>query len=115
VLDKRSSFIVMENNRDEIITKIKQAVKKIETKAKVILFGSRARGEERPDSDWDLLILIPGKAGLKKEQEFRHTLFLLELEYCQAFSTFVYAEQDWEKTYRVTPLYQNIQKEGMRL
>ena len=23
------------------------------------LFGSRARGEARPDSDWDLLVLVP--------------------------------------------------------
>jgi predicted nucleotidyltransferase len=115
VLKKRCSFIVMEKSRKEILAKIKQAVKRIEPKAKIILFGSRARGDERTDSDWDLLILIPGKADLKKEQEFRHALFLLELEYGQAFSTFVYSNQDWEKTYRITPLYQNIQKEGVRL
>jgi uncharacterized protein len=105
----------MDETRKQILTKIKQAVEKIEPNAKTILFGSRARNEERIDSDWDILILIPGKAGLKKEQEFRHALFNLELEYGQAFSTFVYANEDWEKTYRVTPLYQNIQKEGVRL
>ena len=59
--------------------------------------------EEMPYYDWDLLILIPGKAGLKREQEFRHTLFLFELEFEHAFSTFVYSYQYWEKTYRVTP------------
>ncbi|HXY57753.1 MAG TPA: nucleotidyltransferase domain-containing protein [Methylocystis sp.] len=25
----------------------------------VLLFGSRARGEDRPDSDWDLCIILP--------------------------------------------------------
>lgn len=29
--------------------------------AKVILFGSRARGEERPDSDLDLLVISEGE------------------------------------------------------
>lgn len=87
----------------------------IEPEATIILFGSRARNEERIDSDWDLLILIPGEASLKKEQEFRHALFHLELEYGQAFSTFVYAKKDWEGTYQITPLYQNIQKEGVYL
>jgi predicted nucleotidyltransferase len=29
--------------------------------SKVILFGSRSRGEERPDSDVDLLVIQPGK------------------------------------------------------
>lgn len=28
--------------------------------AKVILFGSRARGDDRPDSDLDLLVIEPG-------------------------------------------------------
>jgi uncharacterized protein len=25
----------------------------------VLLFGSRARGDERPDSDWDLCVVLP--------------------------------------------------------
>ena len=24
----------------------------------ILLFGSRARGDERPDSDWDILVLL---------------------------------------------------------
>ncbi len=28
----------------------------------VILFGSRARGTARPDSDWDILVLVPDNA-----------------------------------------------------
>jgi predicted nucleotidyltransferase len=26
---------------------------------RIILFGSRARGDARPDSDWDFLVVIP--------------------------------------------------------
>lgn len=115
VLVKRRSFNVMKQIREEIKAKIKQAVTRIEPTARVILFGSRARGEEKADSDWDLLILIPGKVDLKREQEFRHSLFLLELEYGQAFSTFVYSDQNWEKIYRITPFYQNIKEEGVNL
>jgi len=36
--------------------------------AKVILFGSRARGEARPDSDLDLLVIEPGEV-LKRRAE----------------------------------------------
>ncbi len=28
---------------------------------RIILFGSRARGDARPDSDWDFLIIMPSK------------------------------------------------------
>jgi predicted nucleotidyltransferase len=96
----------------EILNRIKQEVHLIEPRAKIILFGSRARGEERADSDWDILILIPEGASLRKEQEFRHALFDLELDFGQSFSTFVYSFSDWENNLRVTPLYHNIQQEG---
>lgn len=102
----------MDATKDEILTRIKQEVHIIEPRAKIILFGSRARGEERVDSDWDILILIPGEATLTREQEFRHALFALELDYGQAFSTFVYSVSDWENNLRVTPLYHSIQQEG---
>jgi len=31
---------------------IRQTINKVDDKAEVTLFGSRARGEERTDSDW---------------------------------------------------------------
>lgn len=36
--------------------------------SKIILFGSRARGEARPDSDFDLLILMHAPIGDKRQQ-----------------------------------------------
>ena len=30
--------------------------------AEIWLFGSRARGDSRPDSDWDLLVVLPDNA-----------------------------------------------------
>lgn len=39
----------------------------------VWLFGSRARGDHRPDSDWDLLVVLPdGTAGLRQAAEAGH-------------------------------------------
>ncbi len=98
-----------------ILNRIKQAVHELEPQAEVILFGSRTRGDARTDSDWDILILVPYAAGLKEEQRFRHQLFEVELEFGQAISTFVKSKADWESTFRVTPLYREIAKEGMTI
>ncbi len=35
----------------------------------VILFGSRARGDFRTDSDWDVLVVLSEPSGRKKELE----------------------------------------------
>jgi uncharacterized protein len=35
--------------------------------AKIVLFGSRARGEARDDSDWDIAVFMPGPITLDEE------------------------------------------------
>jgi predicted nucleotidyltransferase len=92
---------------------IKEKIQVLEPDAEVILFGSRARGDAKIDSDWDILILVSGEVNLKREQLFRHQLFELELIFGQAISTFVYSKDNWNKQHFITPLYQNIKKEGI--
>ncbi len=41
-----------------VCRRIKAAVLAIEPEAEVLLFGSRARGDAREDSDWDVLVLL---------------------------------------------------------
>ena len=44
---------------DISITKIIEQILVIDNPLKIVLFGSRARGSARPDSDYDLLIIEP--------------------------------------------------------
>ncbi len=87
----------------------------IDPKAEVILFGSRARGDERTDSDWDILILTDYPADLQTERKFRDKLYDLELETGESFSVFAYSKKDWMTRQRITPFYQNVTREGIRL
>lgn len=104
----------MESN-EKILRQIKKVVKGIEPQSEIILFGSRARGDAKEESDWDLLILVPHEAGMKEEQKFRHKLFALELQFGQSISTLVKSKKEWESKFRITPLYQNIIQEGIGL
>ena len=42
-------------------------------------------------------------------------LFILNLKLVGPNSTFVFSKNDWEKTHEITPLYQNIKREGSKL
>jgi len=105
----------MMKNKQQILLQIKQTIKSLEPQSEIILFGSRARGDSKADSDWDLLILVPYEADLKEEQRFRHKLFELELEFGEAISTLVKSKKEWDNKFFITPLYQNIATEGVPL
>jgi predicted nucleotidyltransferase len=105
----------MTNHEFYILSRIKAAVQSLDPNAQIILFGSRARGDARHDSDWDLLILIEKESDLYVEQKFRHLLFDLEIEFNICISVFVKSALEWESKYSVTPLFQNVLKEGIRV
>jgi predicted nucleotidyltransferase len=98
-----------------VLSKIKTIIKQIDPRAEVILYGSRARGDERSYSDWDLLILVNAEADQDYEMVFRHELFELELELEESFFVTVYNKNEWELKHWLTPLYQNIAREGLRI
>ncbi len=105
----------MKTDKSIVLSRIKSIVKEIDPTADVILYGSRARGDEHPDSDWDLLILVNSKADLDYERIFRHSLYEIELELGEAFSITVYNKIEWRSKHWMTPLYQNISDEGLRI
>jgi len=94
---------------------IREYISTVDSKAEVILYGSRARGDERADSDWDVLVLTDYSVDLKTERMFRDKLYDLELETGEPFSVFVYSKNNWQGTQRITPFYQNVTQEGVRI
>ena len=87
-----------------MIERIKASVREIDPEARIYLYGSRARGTAREDSDWDVLILVDkDKVSLREEQDFRHKLADLEIETGKSVSTFVYSLKEWVSKYMMTP------------
>ncbi|MCF8230429.1 MAG: nucleotidyltransferase domain-containing protein [Bacteroidales bacterium] len=98
-----------------ISQQIKSYVNSIDPNAQIILYGSRARGDERIDSDWDILILTDYQVDLERERKFRNKIYNLELETGEAFSVFVYSKSDWQQKQRISPFYHNVIQEGVRI
>jgi predicted nucleotidyltransferase len=84
--------------------------------AKIKLFGSRARGDAKNDSDWDFLILLPpSKSGFARHKEIMDSFYEIELETGEVLAPFIYNTQDWETKYNGTPLYENVIKDGISI
>ncbi|MDA3954889.1 MAG: nucleotidyltransferase domain-containing protein [Bacteroidales bacterium] len=105
----------MKRKTKQISILIKQTIGRIDPNAQIILYGSRARGTERIDSDWDILILTDYPVDIVKERVFRNALYDLELETEEPFSVFVYSKTEWETKQRITPFYVNVTNEGVRI
>jgi predicted nucleotidyltransferase len=103
-------------DKSEIINKIKKTIQDSDPNADAYLFGSRARGDHRSDSDWDIIILVDsGKVTNEIEDRFRDSLYDIELDSGQIISTFIYPKNLWESGLRYSPLYNTVKKEGIRL
>jgi|SRR3989339_698358 len=106
----------MEQLNNTMLNKIREIIYKTDPTAKAILYGSRAKGTAKKDSDWDILILLNQENfNLKVEQSFRHNLYDIEIDTGEVISTYVVSKQEWETKYSITPLYASIKKDGIQL
>jgi predicted nucleotidyltransferase len=101
---------------DVILENITKAIHRLDPTAQAFLFGSRARGDYKQDSDWDILILINNQTVTSEiEDQFRDVLYNIELESGQIISTFIYPRSFWNNILKYSPLYKAVKKEGIIL
>ncbi len=103
------------SDHEEVLAAIRRTALGVDPAAEIMLYGSRARGDFRAESDWDVLIIVEGEAGNEVEQKFRHALFDIEVDRGLAISTLVKSRNEWNGRFRVTPLYQSISQEYVAL
>jgi uncharacterized protein len=104
------------SKKDQIVQMIIQVVNKTAPDSEVYLYGSRARGNAKRLSDWDLLILLnKPNVPFEFETKFMDEFYELELETGEIISPLIYSKKDWDSNYSITPLFENIKREGVRL
>lgn len=102
--------------RKRILKKIIEVVGNTAPNSEIYLYGSRARGDDQKFSDWDLLILLTATSiSFDFETKFMDKFYEIELETGEVISPLIYTKKDWVKNHKVTPLYENIQAQGIRI
>jgi len=103
-------------DRNEILHRIKAGITNKDPNAEVYLYGSRARGDNHADSDWDILVITSkDKITFDYESDLRDPIFDLELETSEVISLLVYSKSDWVNKMAFSPLFSNVKKEGLKI
>lgn len=104
-------------DRNYILNLIKESVNATSPGAKVILFGSYARGDYHDDSDIDILVLVDidkDKLTMQEESSVAFPLFSIGFKTDRLIQPLVYTKKAWAE-HRITPFYENVNNEGIEL
>ena len=98
--------------RQEMITKMRQVADKIlPAGGTVLLYGSRARGDARDTSDWDLLILLDKTTIEEKDyDEIAYPFTVLGWLTNEVISPIMFTRNEWKRE-SITPFYKNVERD----
>ncbi len=101
-------------NQERLLSEIKSEIIKDYPSAQIIIFGSRARGDEKSFSDWDILILIEKDITEIQKIELHDKLYEIELQTGEIINTIIHTRREWDHPLmQITPFYQNVAREGV--
>jgi len=98
----------------QILENIRTLKRQLLPDDRMILFGSQARGDARPDSDWDLLVLLDKGKKEESDEDKAYEFVLMGWKYGTYLSIKIYTEEQWEKG-KMFPFYKNVINDGIEI
>ena len=82
--------------------------------AHLLLYGSRAQGDYRENSDWDLLVLLNRPQEASDFQNIAYPIMELGFDLREYFSVQTYSQQKWDAM-SFLPYYKNVEQDKIVL
>jgi predicted nucleotidyltransferase len=81
---------------------------------KVMLFGSKARGDDDEESDIDLLVLTSQPVSWNERKAINNALYEIQMKYDTIISTLITTVTEWDEgTFSVLPIHREILDQGV--
>ncbi|MFO7929436.1 MAG: nucleotidyltransferase domain-containing protein [Candidatus Humimicrobiaceae bacterium] len=113
-LKKEKINNTLRDNELRAIYKLKNELLKSYPGVELVLFGSKARNDPDEFSDIDILILVDKNVSHDLKDNIIEIAYDIELKYDVVFGFVIENKKLWDSPkYKVTPLYQNVQREGI--
>ena len=102
---------------------VQSTIQSIQTMGKKILpkgsnlwlYGSRARGDYRSDSDWDLIVLVDkDKQQLQDFDKYAYPFIEMGWRLGEQINPMLYTREEWNKRH-FTPFYHNVEHDKIQL
>ena len=105
---------ILDKKEIDAIYKLKNKLLKSFPGVELVLFGSKARGDFMDFSDIDILILVDKEVDYELKDKIMEIAYDIELENDIVFEFIIENKESWRSSrYRVMPLYQNVEREGV--
>lgn len=99
----------------KVIDNIKAVAEKtLPANSTLLLYGSRARGDNRPDSDWDLLILLDKERLSFNDYDYGYPFRELGWDIGEEISPHIYTKKQWSE-WTFLPFYKNVENDKIIL
>ena len=106
----------MSTKEKEVLRRIREvAHRSVPNGGRAILYGSRARGDAHPGSDWDVLILLDKPRLSSADYDTVSFPFVnLGWDINEEINPIMYTTDEWHQNH-FTPFYENVEHDGILL
>lgn len=105
----------MENKNSEVLSMIGNTIGSAEPTDEAFLYGSRARGDARNDSDWDVVIIVDTpEVSQTQFKKLSYDIWVMGLDRGIEINPLIYTRKQWNNS-RPTLFKYNVLKDGIRI
>lgn len=99
-----------------LLLELKSVVTQLVPDARLVVYGSVARGARQPDSDYDVLVLTGRRLQSDEYRRLDRAIYDLQLEREAVLSVMVWSQAEWRNpVLKASPYRKNVMREGIAI